>query len=92
MLVGNIVRPVKLDDKISNTKYEVKINRATNMWSNGLGDDVKDIADLISDVSQMLIQTSKKYSWKGEAMEDQYLTFSDFNYIITKIKKFASNP
>lgn len=92
MLVGNIVRPVKLDDKISNTKYEVKINRATNMWSNGLGDDVKDIADLISDVSQMLVQTSKKYSWKGEAMEDQYLTFSDFNYIITKIKKFASNP
>lgn len=90
MLLGTIIKPSRTNyDQLSNDSYETKISRATNMWSNGLGDEVEDIADLVSDVTQMLIQTSKRYTWKGEPMEDQYLSFQDFNHIVTKVKKLS---
>ena len=87
ILLGEIIVPVGINcDTISNTEYELKIHKATNMWGNGYGDEVADIADVVSEVTQKIIQTSRKYNWKGEAMPDQYLTFSDFNSILTKIK------
>lgn len=92
MLLGSIVKPGNAQyNQLSNEKYETKISRATNMWGNGIGDEVENIADLVSDVTQLLIQTSKKYSWKGGPMKDQYLSFSDFNYIMTKVKKFSQH-
>lgn len=93
LLLGNIIKPTGNKwGQIDNDQYETKFHRATQMWGNGFGDDVENIADLISIVTQELIQTSKRYTWKGEAMPDQYLSFQDFNYIITKIKSLAYNP
>jgi hypothetical protein len=73
------------------TKYEIK-NRASNMWHNWTStDDIGDMSEVISDVCQILVETSKMYSWKNEeAFEDRYLSFSDFNYAIGLVKKLAS--
>ena len=93
MLLGTIVKPnPTMYGNLSNDTYETKIHKATNMWGNGFGDDVENIADVISDVTQKLIGTSRKYSWKGGPMKDQYLTFQEFNHIVTKIKKLHRDP
>ena len=75
------------------TKYEIK-GRATNMWNNWTtSDDIADMSEVVSDVTQMLIETSRMYKWgSGEAYPDRYVSFNDFNYIIGKIKKWANDP
>jgi len=61
------------------------------MWSNGFGDDVANVADIVSSVTQLLIAQSKMYTFKNnEPMEDSYLSFSDFNAVIGKIKKLCT--
>ena len=93
MLLGTIVKPNPTKyGSLSNDAYTTKINKATNMWGNGFGDDVANIADVISDITQKLISTSRKYSWKGGPMKDQYLSFQEFNHIVTKVKKLHQNP
>ncbi len=93
ILLNKIVVPISTKaGSVSNTKYELKITKATRMWGDGFGDEVSNVADIISDVTQLLIGTSRKYNWRGEAMPDQYLTFADFSYIITKVKDLISNP
>ena len=75
------------------SKYEIK-NRASNMWKSWTStDDIGDMSEVISDVCQMLVETSKMYSWKNEvAYEDRYLSFNDFNHAIGLIKKWANDP
>ena len=51
-------------NKISNVSYKTNIDKATNMWSFGFGDDVEDVGDLISDITKLLVESSKRYSWK----------------------------
>lgn len=71
-------------------KYEIR-GRATNMWNNWTtSDDIADMSEVISDVTQALIDTSKMYQWgSSEPFIDRYVSFSDFNYVIGKIKRFA---
>lgn len=71
-------------------KYEIR-GRATNMWNNWTtSDDIADMSEVISDVTQALIDTSRMYQWgSSEPFQDRYISFHDFNYIIGKIKKFA---
>ena len=60
------------------------------MWSFGFGDDVEDVGDLISDITKLLVESSKRYSWKVNVpKQDSYLSFKDFNYIIGKVKNLA---
>lgn len=75
------------------TKYEIK-GRATNMWNNWTtSDDIADMSEVVSDVTQMLIETSRMYKWgSGEAYSDRYVSFNDFNYVVGKIKKWANDP
>lgn len=74
-------------NKISNVSYKTNIDKATNMWSFGFGDDVEDVGDLISDITKQLVESSKRYSWKVNVpKQDSYLSFKDFNYIIGKVK------
>lgn len=87
---------IKIDptqfNSLGNSSYETNIDKATNMWSFGLGDENADIADIVSDVTQLLIGSSRLYHWKGMAKPDAYLHFSDFNYIIGKIKALVFSP
>ena len=77
-------------NKISNVSYKTNIDKATNMWSFGFGDDVEDVGDLISDITKLLVESSKRYSWKVNVpKQDSYLSFKDFNYIIGKVKNLA---
>ena len=76
-------------NKIGNTDYKTNVEKATNMWSFGFGDDVSDIGELVSSITQELIESSKRYTWKGPAIDDAYIGFKDFNYIIGKIKSLA---
>ena len=71
-------------------KYEIK-GRATNMWSNWVdSDDIANMSEVISDVTQALIDTSKMYKWGSEeAFTDRYVSFHDFNYVIGWIKRSA---
>ena len=75
------------------TKYEIK-TRATNMWNNwGDSDDIADMSEVISEVTQALVETSRMYKWgNAEAFPDRYVSFHDFNYAIGWIKKQAFNP
>ena len=75
------------------TKYEIK-GRATNMWNNWTtSDDIADMSEVISDVTQALINTSRMYKWgSSEAFSDRYVSFNDFNYVIGFIKKHAFDP
>ena len=75
------------------TKYEIK-GRASNMWNNWTtSDDIADMSEVISDVTQVLIETSKMYKWKsGEAYSDRYVSFNDFNHVIGKIKRWVNDP
>lgn len=77
-------------NKISNVSYKTNIDKATNMWRFGFGDDVEDVGDLISDITKLLVESSKRYSWKVNVPnQDSYLSFKDFNYIIGKVKNLA---
>ena len=77
-------------NKISNVNYKTNIDKATNMWRFGFGDDVEDVGDLISDITKLLVESSKRYSWKVNVPnQDSYLSFKDFNYIIGKVKNLA---
>lgn len=88
--IGTLVKPGQSSyGHLSNNDYQVQYHKATNMWSTGFGDENANIADLVSDITQDLIATSRKYNWRGEAMKDQYLTFQDFNHIVAKVKKFV---
>ena len=71
-------------------KYEIR-GRATNMWNNWTtSDDITDMSEVISEVTQALINTSRMYQWgNGEAYKDRYVSFNDFNHIIGVIKKWA---
>lgn len=71
-------------------KYEIK-GRATNMWNNWTNsDDIADMSEVISEVTQALIDTSKMYKWGSEeAYSDRYVSFHDFNYVIGWIKRKA---
>ena len=74
-------------------KYEIK-TRATNMWNNwGDSDDIADMSEVISEVTQALVETSRMYKWgNAEAFPDRYVSFHDFNYIIGVIKRQAFDP
>lgn len=75
------------------TKYEIR-GKATNMWKNWTAtDDITDMAEVISDVTQMLVDTSRMYQWgNDEAFPDRYLSFNDFNHVIGIIKKLPFDP
>lgn len=72
------------------TKYSIR-NKASNMWESwGDSDDISDMSEIISDVTQALINTSKMYQWgSSEPFNDRYVSFHDFNYVIGTIKKYA---
>lgn len=77
-------------NRISNLSYNTNIDKATNMWGNGFGDEVENIADLVSNVTQKLVESSRVYGWKSTTpLRGQYMTFKDFNYIIGKIKELV---
>ena len=73
-------------------KYEIK-GRATNMWNNWTtSDDIANMSEVISEVTQALIETSKMYKWKSEVpYTDRYVSFHDFNYVIGWVKRTAFN-
>lgn len=75
------------------TKYSIK-NRATNMWTNWRdSDDIADMSEIISEVTQQLIETSKMYKWGANTpYQDRYLSFNDFNYVVGFIKRQAFMP
>ena len=70
------------------TKYKIR-GKATNIWSNWTNsDDITDMSEVISDVTQYLINTSRMYKWgSNEAYPDRYVSFHDFNYTLGLIKK-----
>ena len=74
-------------------KYEIK-GKATNMWSTWLdSDDIADMADVISDVAQKLVETSRMYKWgSSEPYKDRYVSFDDYNCVLGFIKKQAFKP
>lgn len=73
-------------------KYEMNIS-ATNIWRTWTSsDDIADIADVVSDITQDLIETSKMYKFgSGEAYPDRYVSFADFNHIIGKVKNLIND-
>ena len=75
------------------TKYKIR-GKATNIWSNWTNsDDITDMSEIISDVTQYLINTSRMYKWgNDEAYTDRYVSFHDFNYTIGLIKKQVFDP
>lgn len=75
------------------TKYKIR-GKATNIWSNWTNsDDIADMSEVISDVTQYLINTSRMYKWgNDEAYTDRYVSFHDFNYTIGLIKKQVFDP
>lgn len=91
--IVEITNPTLINSNdFSNSKYKF-LDKATNMWSNGLGDEVEDVADLVSTIVQTLVESSKVYTWKNaNPMEDQYLSFAAFNATIGYAKKLALNP
>ena len=51
-------------------------------------DDIADMSEVISEVTQALIDTSRMYKWGSpEAFTDRYVSFNDFNYVVGLIKK-----
>lgn len=94
MLLSSVIEPgSRFYDTLHNEKYKTNFHRDTNMGGNAYGDDVANIADIISYATQELIKTSKMYSWKSsEPIEDTYLSFSAFTYIVTKVKKLVRHP
>lgn len=74
-------------------RYQLS-TKATNMWNNWTtSDDIADMADVISEVTQALINTSRLYKWgNGEAYPDRYVSFNDFNYVVGFIKRCAMDP
>lgn len=95
--MGSIIRVTSNQHRNKHTgtlsKYEIK-NRASNMWvSWTASDDINDMADIISDVCQNLVETSRLYQWGNQqAFSDRYLTFNDFNFGIGLIKRWVDNP
>lgn len=91
---GSIVKVNDADNKHTHDlhKYEIK-GRATNMWNNWTtSDDITSMSEVISEVTQALINTSRMYRWgSSEAYPDRYVSFHDFNYVIGLIKKQALN-
>ena len=90
--IGSIVK-IKDDKnghKVNYHKYEIK-TMATNIWRNWTSsDDIADMAEVISDVTQYLIETSRMYErGSNEAYPDRYVSFNDFNYIVGKIKNLV---
>ena len=92
--VGDIIKVTEQFDKHTGSlrKYEFT-TKASNMWNNWQdSDDIASMADVISEVTQKLIETSRMYQWGvEEAYPDRYLSFHDFNYIIGKIKNTVNN-
>ena len=92
--MGSIIKVTK--DKDSHTgdlnKYQIK-TMATNIWRNWTSsDDIENMADVISDVTQYLIETSRLYKWgNAESYPDRYLSFTDFNHVIGKVKNFIND-
>ena len=76
-----------------NTKFEIR-SKATNMCSTWLdSDDIADMADVVSDVAQYLVETSRMYKWNSkEPYADRYLSFNDYNCVIGFIKRNAFSP
>ena len=95
--MGSVIRVTSNQHRNKHTgtlsKYEIK-NKASNMWVSWTStDDINDMADVISDVCQMLVETSKLYQWGNQqAFQDRYLTFNDFNFGIGLIKRWANDP
>lgn len=94
-IIGNVVT---IDPRYinkfhnSNQKYRY-ITTATNMWSNKFGDDVEDVADLVSSVTMHLIESSHLYRWRSNIpLTNQNLSFAQFNSAISSIKDLAYNP
>ncbi len=94
-LLGNVVM---IDPRYinkfhnSNQKYRYIVT-ATNMWSNKFGDDVEDVADLVSSVTMHLIESSRLYRWRSNIpLTNQNLSFAQFNSAISSIKDLAYNP
>ena len=73
-----------------NTKFEIK-SKATNMWSTWLdSDDIADMADVVSDIAQYLVDTSRMYKWgSSEPYADRYVSFNDYNCVLGFIKRHA---
>jgi len=47
------------------------------MWSNKFGDDVEDVADLVSSVTVHLIESSHLYRWRSNIpLTNQNLSFA----------------
>lgn len=70
-------------------KYRLRTKSANKYqdWSSQ-EKELEDIGDVISDVTQLLIETSKRYQWKSDnAYQDRFLSFQDYNYVIGFIKK-----
>lgn len=92
-VIGSVIRITtdKNGHSVNYNKYEIK-TKATNILRNWTSsEDIEDISDMISDVTQYLIETSKMYKWgNGEPYSDINLSFADFNYIIGKIKNFVN--
>lgn len=76
-----------------NTKFEIR-SKATNMWNTWLdSDDIVDMADVVSDVAQYLVETSRMYKWgSSEPYADRYVSFNDYNCVIGFIKRNAFSP
>ena len=84
------VKLIQNGHKVNYHKYEIK-TMATNIWRNWTSsDDIADMAEVISDVTQYLIETSRMYErGSNEAYPDRYVSFNDFNYIVGKIKNLV---
>ena len=68
--------------------------KASNMYNNWTdSDDIADMTEVISEVTQALIDTSRMYKWGSpEAFTDRYVSFNDFNYVVGLIKKQINYP
>lgn len=88
-----IISPKYMNTHImDDQKYKIN-TKASNMWETWTtSDDIEHMADIISDITQVILDTRKRYDWQNnEPYSDQNVSFNDFMYTIGIIKKLVNN-
>lgn len=88
-----IVSPKYMNTHImDDQKYKIN-TKASNMWETWTtSDDIEHMSDVISDITQLILDTRKRYDWgSNQPYSDQNVSFNDFMYTIGIIKKLINN-
>lgn len=93
-LLGTLGKAIQIKDfnqKTGEDKYQIadQTTNVSTQWRTS--DNISPEAESDA-ITRMAIITTPLYIWQSENPTDQFLKFSDFQYIIGKIKDLAYNP